>query len=264
MPLQEEKKKKGFSLLFFPLFFKLFFFFFLSSFFLSSKNIQIMLDVQKEHVWPMNNPSLSIPPELLQSLRQHSLFQRTNNESFLEKIACCMHLRTYAPRDVIIVEGEPSKAMFFLLRGSVDVCSADFERIYATLPKGSCFGEIGILYSMARTATVIASTKCIVAVLTADEVKTLLPQYPEVERMLRFEAEERLALLKKSNTMQQQQEKKVNQMPVVERNIEEFSGARHILQRVIKKKRSHSKSDLLLNFNFRFPISRVAPKSFCI
>ncbi|KAI8877171.1 RNI-like protein [Backusella circina FSU 941] len=191
-----------------------------------------MLDVQKEHVWPMNNANLSIPPELLQSLRQHSLFQRTNNESFLEKIACCMHLRTYSPRDIIIVEGEPSKAMFFLLRGSVDVCSADFERIYATLPKGSCFGEIGILYSMARTATVIASTKCIVAALTAEDVKTLLPQYPEVERMLRFEAEERLALLKKSNSMHQQQEKKVNQKPVIERNIEEFSGARHILQRI--------------------------------
>jgi F-box/leucine-rich repeat protein 7 len=261
MPLQEERKKKGFSCCFFHGFLNYNFFFSLL-FFFNKVKIKIMLDVQKEHVWPMNNPSLSIPPELLQSLRQHSLFQRTNNESFLEKIACCMHLRTYTPRDVIIVEGEPSKAMFFLLRGSVDVCSADFERIYATLPKGSCFGEIGILYSMARTATVIASTKCIVAVLTADEVKTLLPQYPEVERMLRFEAEERLALLKKSNTMQQQQEKKVNQMPVVERNIEEFSGARNILQRV---KRIHSKSDLfLLNFNFRFLISRVAPKSFCI
>lgn len=192
-----------------------------------------MIDIQKESVWPTSmetSEDRSIPPELLQSLRQHSIFQRANNESFLEKLACCMHLRTYTPRDVIIVEGEPAKAMFFLLRGSVDVCSADFERIYATLPRGSCFGEIGILYSMPRTATVIASTKCIVAALTAEEVRTLLPQYPEVEKMLRFEAEERLALLKKSKNLNEQD--KISLKPLTERNVEAFTSARNLLQKV--------------------------------
>ncbi|RCH95808.1 hypothetical protein CU098_011113 [Rhizopus stolonifer] len=171
----------------------------------------------------------NIPPELLASLRQHSLFQRTNNEHFLEKITCCMHLRAYGPRDVIIVEGEPAKAMFFLLRGSVDVCSADFERIYATLPKGSCFGEIGILYSMPRTATVVAGSKCVVAALTADDVNAILPQYPEVEKMLRFEAEERLALLRKSKSMNETE--RVSFKPLTERNVEEFTGARNLLQK---------------------------------
>lgn len=213
-----------------------------------------MIDIQKETMWPTSSSTASvaassssststlstssmefsddrsIPPELLQSLRQHSLFQRTNNESFLEKLACCMHLRTYGPRDVIIVEGEPAKAMFFLLRGSVDVCSADFERIYATLPKGSCFGEIGILYSMPRTATVIASTKCIVAALTADEVKTILPLYPEVEKMLRFEAEERLTMLNKSKNLSVSD--KVSHKPLTERNIEDLTSARNLLQKI--------------------------------
>ncbi|CAO3599196.1 unnamed protein product [Absidia cylindrospora] len=97
------------------------------------------------------------PTDLLTSLRQHSLFQRTNNEAFLTKLATSMHVQIYNPRDIIISKGEASKAMFFLLRGEVEVCSADFERIYATLPQGSCFGEIGILYAMPRTATVVAS-----------------------------------------------------------------------------------------------------------
>ncbi|CEP12872.1 hypothetical protein [Parasitella parasitica] len=210
-----------------------------------------MIDIQKEALWPTSPASSatasssstssssssmeisderSVPPELLQSLRQHSLFQRTNNESFLEKLACCMHLRTYGPRDVIIVEGEPAKAMFFLLRGSVDVCSADFERIYATLPKGSCFGEIGILYSMPRTATVIASTKCIVAALTAEEVRAILPMYPEVEKMLRFEAEERLTMLKKSKNLSEAD--KVSYKPLTERNIEDLTSVRNLLQKI--------------------------------
>ncbi|KAI8974319.1 cyclic nucleotide-binding-like protein [Pilobolus umbonatus] len=179
-----------------------------------------MIDIQ--HSSWFNTPS--IPSELLQSLRQHSLFQRTNNECFLEHLACSMHLRTYSPRDVILVEGEPAKAMFFLLKGSVDVCSADYERVYATLTKGSCFGEIGILYSMPRTASVIARSKCIVATLTAEEVWTLLPQFPEVEKMLRFEAEERLAVLEKS--------KSAAGKTLTERNIEDTTSARQFLQKI--------------------------------
>lgn len=171
-----------------------------------------------------------IPNELLQSLKKHSLFQRTNNEGFIEKLSSCMHLRTYSPQDVIIVEGEQAKAMFFLLKGTLNVCSADFERIYATLEKGSCFGEIGILYSMPRTATVIASTKCIVATITAEEVKAILPDYPEVEKILRFEAEERLELLKKSKNTTERVA--VTQNSFTEENVEEVSSARKLLQKV--------------------------------
>lgn len=224
-----------------------------------------MIDVQKELVWTSSMETTedrSIPPELLHSLRQHSIFQRTNNESFLEKLACCMHLRTYGQRDVIIVEGEPAKAMFFLLRGSVDVCSADFERIYATLPKGSCFGEIGILYSMPRTATVIASTKCIVAVLTAEDVQTLLPQYPEVEKMLRFEAEERLALLYKSKNLNS--DCKVSSRPMTERNVQDFTGTRNLLHKVImttRKKKVFFLRRLKNLVHIRFLIYKTVQKN---
>ncbi|KAI7849042.1 hypothetical protein BDC45DRAFT_521821 [Circinella umbellata] len=108
-----------------------------------------------------------------------------------------MNIRTYSPHDVIIVEGAEAKAMFLLLRGSVNVCSADFERIYATLEPGTFFGEIGLLYAIPRTATVIAATPCTVAVLTAEAVSAILPDYPAVERILRFEAQERMAMLDK-------------------------------------------------------------------
>lgn len=146
---------------------------------------------------PSSLGSPTAPDELINSLRDHSLFQRSNNAMFLEDIARNMHIRTYGPRDVIIVEGEQAKAMFLLLRGSVDVCSADFERLYATLDQGTCFGEIGILYSIPRTATVVAKSKCTVAVLTAEKVASILPDYPEVEQILRNEAQERLAMLNK-------------------------------------------------------------------
>lgn len=167
---------------------------------------------QQQHLWGAPNelpaPSTAattrrpseedVPPEILEALRTHSIFQRSNNPQFLEQVACSLVCRTYGPRDVIIAEGEAARAMFFILRGSVDVCSPDSERIYATLRRGACFGEIGILYSMPRTATVMARTATTVGVLTADKVAALLPAYPDVEQVLRFEAQERLALLQKT------------------------------------------------------------------
>jgi F-box/leucine-rich repeat protein 7 len=94
-------------------------------------------------------------------------------------------------------QGDPSKALFFLLRGSVHVCSRDNECIFAELHQGSFFGEIGILFSIPRTATIMAATKCFVACLTAETLQSILPKYPQVEKVIRFEAEERLAMLQK-------------------------------------------------------------------
>lgn len=116
--------------------------------------------------------------------------------------------------------------MFLLLRGSVDVCSADFERIYATLDQGACFGEIGILFSMPRTATVIARTKCVVASLTVERVAAILPRYPAVEQMLRFEAQERLARLQKCKQV-------AHRRPSIECQVVSFNGmsARELLKK---------------------------------
>jgi F-box/leucine-rich repeat protein 7 len=79
----------------------------------------------------------------------------------------------------------------------VQVCSRDAECIFAELHQGSFFGEIGILFSIPRTATIIADTKCFVACLTAETLQKILPKYPQVEKVIRFEAEERLAILTK-------------------------------------------------------------------
>ncbi|OZJ03062.1 hypothetical protein BZG36_03781 [Bifiguratus adelaidae] len=138
-----------------------------------------------------------IPDDLRESLRSHSLFIRTQNETFIEHVARRMRLRQYGTGDVIIRQGDPSKALFLLLRGTVRVCSQDGESVYAELDQGNFFGEIGILFSVKRTASVIAKTKCLTATFTAEDLQCILPNYPEVEKILRYEAEERWAMLQK-------------------------------------------------------------------
>ena len=115
-------------------------------------------------------------------------------KSFHTKVASKLTLMQYHPQEYIIKKGDPSKSMYWILKGTVSVTSTDGESIYAELAAGSFFGEIGILFNRPRTATVVARTKVLVGVLTSDALNTVLKHYPLIERRIRDEAQERLAL----------------------------------------------------------------------
>ncbi|KAK9448880.1 uncharacterized protein V1518DRAFT_416577 [Limtongia smithiae] len=88
--------------------------------------------------------------------------------------------------------------MYWIVRGAVMVTSRDGESVYAELNAGAFFGEIGILFDRPRTASIVACTKGMVVVLTKEALNDVLPQFPEIERAFREEAQERLSLLEKS------------------------------------------------------------------
>ncbi|KAL1921420.1 uncharacterized protein VTP21DRAFT_11136 [Calcarisporiella thermophila] len=152
----------------------------------------------------------STPSSISSSLLSHPLFSRASPQ-FIAHLTSRLHCRFFAPNDIIIREGEPARAMFFLLRGRVKVCSKDEESVYCELAGGSFFGEIGILFSIPRTATIVARTKCFIAALRADDLKAVLPLYPEMERIIRFEAEERYAMLMKKRAAAQPANEDLNQ-----------------------------------------------------
>ena len=52
------------------------------------------------------------------------------------------------------------KCMYFLRRGMVEVCSGDGSKVYKTLTDGSYFGEISLLVSGRRTASIRAVMHC--------------------------------------------------------------------------------------------------------
>ena len=147
-----------------------------------------------------------MPLDLIERMRSFPLFQATP-DSFLVEIGLLLKPQTNAVNDYIITDGDDAKAMYWLVRGAVSVTSRDGESIYADLKPGSFFGEIGILMDRPRNASVIARTKCLLLVLKKDDLWKLLPSYPEVERALREEALERIAITEKkkqqSQTLQQ-------------------------------------------------------------
>jgi len=87
--------------------------------------------------------------------------------------------------------------MYWLVRGAVRVTSRDGESTYAELRPGAFFGEIGILMDIPRTATINASVRSLVLRLNKEDLQSELPKFPEVERAIREEAVERLAILER-------------------------------------------------------------------
>lgn len=103
--------------------------------------------------------------------------------------------------------------MYFIIRGSVFVTSRDGESYYAELRSGAYFGfylgnccanryrEIGVLFSVPRTASIIAQTRTLTLALSATSLRSILPEFPPLELAMRHEAESRLAILKQQQSL---------------------------------------------------------------
>ncbi|KAG7293603.1 hypothetical protein NEMBOFW57_003657 [Staphylotrichum longicolle] len=137
-----------------------------------------------------------MPLDLVDRIRSFPLFMSAPDD-FLAAIGAHLKPQIHSAHDHILTEGDEAKAMYWLVRGAVAVTSRDGEAVYAELNPGAFFGEIGVLMDMPRTATIIARTKCLLVVLKKEDLQGELPKYPEMEKAIRQEAQERLAILKK-------------------------------------------------------------------
>ena len=137
-----------------------------------------------------------MPLDLIDRIRSFPLFQSTP-DTFLADLSLVLKPQMYSTNDTILTEGQDAKSMYWLVRGAVAVTSRDGESIFAELKAGSFFGEIGILLEMPRTASILARARCLVLVLKKEDLQTILPKYPDVEKAIREEALERLAQTEK-------------------------------------------------------------------
>jgi F-box/leucine-rich repeat protein 7 len=137
-----------------------------------------------------------MPQDLVDRIRSFPLFLSAPDE-FLLEIGNHLKPQIHGLNDHIITEGDEAKAMYWLVRGVVAVTSRDGEAVYAELKPGAFFGEIGVLMDMPRTATIVARTKCLLLVLKKEDLQAVMPKFPDMEKAIREEAQERLSLLKK-------------------------------------------------------------------
>ncbi len=84
----------------------------------------------------------------------------------------------------ILLRGEPGTSMYLILRGSVEVLSADESMALATLEHGQFFGEMALLLGTPRTATIRAKEACELFVIHEEDLQDLLKRWPGFEERI--------------------------------------------------------------------------------
>jgi CRP-like cAMP-binding protein len=112
-------------------------------------------------------------------------------ESLIRDIILQLEPVVFTPDDYIVRAGELGRDMFFISRGSVNVISADETVTYASLASGQFFGEISLLLSMPRTATIKATGFCDLYRLGKESFDAVIERYPDFKESIRVLAEKR-------------------------------------------------------------------------
>ena len=89
------------------------------------------------------------------------------------------------PKEFIVNEGEESKALYRILKGSVHVTSRDGQMVYAELNQGYYFGEIRVMMNTKRRCSAISHTKCVLLSLNSDALKDIVSRYPLLDQHIR-------------------------------------------------------------------------------
>jgi CRP-like cAMP-binding protein len=95
--------------------------------------------------------------------------------------------------DVIIQKGDTTEEMYFICRGEVQVFD-EKDEVVSELKEGNFFGEIGLLMSTERTATVKAKTSCDLFTLSKSVFGRILRDHPQFADNIMRIAKERYDL----------------------------------------------------------------------
>jgi CRP-like cAMP-binding protein len=110
----------------------------------------------------------------------------------LDELAAAMTETAIEAGVTILTDGDNGYIIYFIEEGEVDVLGETGEPI-ATLGPGETFGEIALLVTGRRIATVVARTPIRVLSLFDQDLKRVLGRVPELERTLRRLGGERLS-----------------------------------------------------------------------
>lgn len=158
------------------------------------------------------------------------IFEGASDEFIKETIMNLVPV-VYTPGDYIVTAGEVGYDMFFISKGSVDVVSADGTTVYATLSDGHFFGEIALLLSMPRTASIVAKGYCDLYSLDKDTFDMILARYPSFAKNIKELAEKRrdeidAARMKRADETMVEDEKKYSVPGKIEELILKITGSK--------------------------------------
>ena len=130
-----------------------------------------------------------------ETLRQVTLFA-TLPEDALRRVARVAVPRAYAPGEMILLEGEPCRAAYFVTAGRVRVfrnSPSGREQVLMQLGAGQAFNLVPLFRShSANHASVQAITAVNLAVISRDDLTALVRESPELALALLHDLAQRL------------------------------------------------------------------------
>jgi CRP-like cAMP-binding protein/Fe-S-cluster-containing hydrogenase component 2 len=125
-------------------------------------------------------------------LRSVPIFANVGDE-FVDLIRDRVDLLRFSPGQVICEEGAPADALYLVRIGFVKVSQkhGSEEMVIAYLPRGSYFGEMGLLEGGFRNATCVALDHVEVVRIMAPEFHQMLDRFPEVRAQIQRTSDQR-------------------------------------------------------------------------
>ena len=111
----------------------------------------------------------------------------------LNAIIMSLHAKTVEAGEVIIYKGDMASEMYLICSGEVEVLDGVGD-VIKTLKDGDYFGEIGILISGPRTATIRAKSLTDLYVLEKSDFSRILREYPQFAESMMKVAKDRYDL----------------------------------------------------------------------
>jgi len=114
-------------------------------------------------------------------LANFDLFNQLD-ESEIKNILAHIHSRTFRKNTQIITEGDDSHSLYFLLEGKAKVYLNDDsgKEIIINMHKpGEFFGELGLLKSIPRTASIMTVVESKIGVMQEADFKRCLASFPD-------------------------------------------------------------------------------------
>jgi Cyclic nucleotide-binding domain/Ion transport protein len=118
------------------------------------------------------------------------LFQGASHE-LVREMALQLRPVVFTPGDFIFRAGQYGYNMYFISRGTVEIIAPDGTTVLTALTDGQFFGELALLFSQPRTASVRAVDYCDLYTLDKDTFDQVLTRYPEFAAHIKEVADER-------------------------------------------------------------------------
>ncbi len=113
-------------------------------------------------------------------MRRVALFEGLSDDA-IAHLAVCAAERGFKVREIIVREGEPGSEMFIIGTGTLEVTKGlghPDESVLASLGTGGFFGEMCLVESVQRSASVRAASDGVLYALTAKDLAGLFKEQP--------------------------------------------------------------------------------------